>query len=307
MATCCAAHAEEPAAKPAAPESRRWIVTIAGLGGDEPQSIRFREAIRGVHEAARLRWQVPEAQRRAIPHGDAPDSVTLGASREQITTSLAELAQLVQPDDAVWLFVFAHGNYDGRHAYLHLSGPDAPPAQWAAWLDTVRCREQVVFLTGAGSGWLLKPLSRAGRVVVTATAADDEFNATEFPSALVEATNLPLEKLDQDHDGRASLAELFVAIHSATTKRFADDQRIATEHAQLDDDGNGRGAEADAVERLLKANLTESATVDAPPPGTPPTRTPPPMEPASAAATDGAVAAKIFLPLAPAATPERAP
>ena len=117
-------------------------------------------------------------------------------------------------------------------------------------------------------------------------------------AALVDAARAPLEKLDLDRDGRASLAELFVATQSSVSKRFEDDQRIATEHAQLDDDGNGQGSEADAIERWLQAAASTAA---------------PTNEPASAPAPDGAGAAKIFLPLAPekpsppATPPENAP
>jgi hypothetical protein len=80
--------------------------------------------------------------------------------------------------------------------------------------------------------------------VVTATATDGEVNETEFPQALATVAGKPTAAIDKDGDGRVSLAELFVAFTAEVDARFAADERAPTEHAQLDDDGDGRGTEA---------------------------------------------------------------
>jgi len=41
----------------------------------------------------------------------------------------------------------------------------------------------VIWLRHANFGLVVKPLSKPGRIVIAATAADDESNETEFPSA----------------------------------------------------------------------------------------------------------------------------
>ena len=66
----------------------------------------------------------------------------------------------------------------------------------------------------------------------------------------MEAASRPRTELDRDADGRVSLAELFLAASQRVTEIFQADNRVPTEHAQLDDDGDGRGSEAD---RLLLA------------------------------------------------------
>jgi hypothetical protein len=87
-------------------------------------------------------------------------------------------------------------------------------------------------------------LSQPGRIVIAATEAADESNETEFPHGLATTTALPFARLDADKDQRVSVGELFSAVVAEVERRFKSDNRIATEHAQLDDNGDGRGSEA---------------------------------------------------------------
>jgi hypothetical protein len=119
--------------------------------------------------------------------------------------------------------------------------------QWADLFAQMECREQVFWMTHTCSGWFLRPLSRKGRIVITATEADNEFNETEFPDSLADICQRGAEAVDQDGDGQVSLAELFVMVAGDVDARYAADDRAPTEHAQLDDDGDGRGTEADKL------------------------------------------------------------
>lgn len=149
------------------------------------------------------------------------------------------------------------------------------------WLGEVRCREQVFWLTHASSGWFVKPLSQPGRIVIAATAADDESNETEFPEALATIAAEPAEGLDENQDGKVSVAELFTAIVREVLNRFSSDKRLPTEHAQIDDNGDGKETE-------------EFAGKKEPDKPKPPAGTPPPAKP-PAAKTDGDLARKTFV------------
>lgn len=226
-------------------------MTVAGLGGDERQSRRFIESIGAVRRFGFERLELPASQViHATPLGQQ-DQPTLNASAQDVDTACRQIAPQMTADDVVWFVVFAHGSRDVRGVSLHLAGPDPPAQQWARWLDALPAKHQVVVLAGSGAGWLLKPLARPGRVVITATDDDDEFNATEFPHAFSQVLAQPAAQLDHDHDRQVTLAELFAAVSSEVERRFAADQRIATEHAQLDADGDGRSIEVEVVRRWL--------------------------------------------------------
>jgi hypothetical protein len=153
------------------------------------------------------------------------------------------LGSKLRPEDSLWIITLGHGNYDGRQAWFHLAGKDPSPADLGKWLSDMRCRQQVVWLTHSSSGWFIKPLSRPGRIVISATAADDESNETEFPHAWSAVVQRPWQTLDTNQDGAVSVAELLNAVAVEVDQRFKSDNRLPTEHSQLDDNGDGIGTE----------------------------------------------------------------
>jgi hypothetical protein len=227
-----------------ADESTRYALILTGLPGDAAHEKLFRQT-----GDAWEKWltesldfpadHVIRLPAKAAEGDDKPPQLTA----EAIRTRLTELQTKLQVDDTLWVFTLGHGNYDGREAWFHVAGRDPSSADFGRWLSEVRCKEQVIWLTHSCSGWFVKPLSQPGRIVIAATAADDESNETEFPHALATAAALPIEKLDEDKDEKISIAEFFTAAAREVESRFKSDKRIPTEHAQLDDNGDGKGTE----------------------------------------------------------------
>jgi hypothetical protein len=118
----------------------------------------------------------------------------------------------------------------------------------------------VFFMTTAGSGFFVKPLSKPGRIVIAATEADREVNETIFPHKLTAALAEPppFLEFDMDGDGRVSLLDLYLRAARQTAEEYANETLLATEHAQLDDNGDGRGTElqADFLSEELGGRLT---------------------------------------------------
>jgi hypothetical protein len=80
---------------------------------------------------------------------------------------------------------------------------------------------------------------------VTATEADQEVNETLFHLSLAEilgGTHEP-KTLDIDGDGAWSLLDLYLAVCRDVMMRYRANESIPTEHAQLDDNGDGRSSE----------------------------------------------------------------
>lgn len=222
----------------------RWAVILTGLPGDAAHEKLFRTTADVWEKWLTESLEFPADHVLRLPNAPADgDEKAVSLSSADIQTQLADLQAKVQPDDTLWVFSLGHGNYDGREAFFHVAGRDPSAADFGRWLSEVRCKEQVIWLTHSCSGWFVKPLSQPGRIVIAATAADDESNETEFPHALATAAELPLDKLDADKDEKVSVAELFAAVTREVEGRFKSDKRIPTEHAQLDDNGDGKGTE----------------------------------------------------------------
>lgn len=230
------ASAQEPA-KP-----QRWAVIITGLPGDAAHAQQFGETADAWQKWLTESLDFPADHVIRLPT-DRDEEKPAVVSAIAIQAQLTQLQEKLQPDDALWVFTLGHGNYDGREAFFHLAGRDPSAADFGRWLSEVRCREQVIWLTHSCSGWFVKPLSQPGRIVIAATAADDESNETEFPHALAAVAAKPIEEVDADKDEQVSIAELFAAVTREVESRFQSDKRIPTEHAQLDDNGDGKGTE----------------------------------------------------------------
>jgi hypothetical protein len=77
-------------------------------------------------------------------------------------------------------------------------------------------------------------------VIVTATKSGFERNATPFADHFVRG--LVMGDADSDKDGRISVAEAFVFARREVARQYETDRRLLTEHAQLDDNGDGKGS-----------------------------------------------------------------
>jgi hypothetical protein len=274
--------ANAPEAPPEKAAGERWAVILVGIPGDKEHEKLFRQTADAWEKwlTGTLLFEADHVLR--LPANPAAKEKPAGLTADAIRTTFADLAKKLHDDDALWVFTLGHGNYDGKHAWFHVAGRDPSNEDFGRWLSEIRCREQVLWLTQASSGWFVKPLARPGRIVLAATAADDESNETEFPEALATVANRSIERLDADGDGKVSVAELFTAVAAEVLRRFQSDKRLPTEHAQIDDDGDGRGTEE-------LAGKKEGDEKD-PPAGAPATVKPP------TAKADGELARKTLVP-----------
>jgi hypothetical protein len=238
---------------------KHWVVTIVGMPGDEDHARQFQEissswqkrlAVLGI--PTDHLWLLRD---KSI--ADTPDDQSL--TRELLAAKFTELGQKIQDSDTLWVFVLGHANHDDGRAAFHVRGVDPEDSDFAASLDAIRCQQQIVWLTHSCSGWFVKRLSAPSRIVIAATAADHEPNETEFPHALASVLEREPRELDMDGDHCISVMELFSATVRETEKRFASDKRLPTEHAQLDDNGNGKGTE------LADIQIRDQRQLDLPP------------------------------------------
>ncbi len=235
--------AQEETARDPKPPSR-WAVILVGLPGDAEHASKFRKLANQIQKWLAESQQIQPEHILRLPEttidGDAQETPP---TAETIHTLFSELGSKIQTEDALWVFTIGHGNYDGKKAWFHVTGKDPSNEDFGRWLEGIHCREQVIWLTHSCSGWFVKPLSRRGRIVIAATAAGDESNETEFPQAFATAVRASLNRLDKNSDRAVSVAELYTAVVNEVNRRFELDRRLPTEHAQLDDNGDGLGTE----------------------------------------------------------------
>jgi hypothetical protein len=165
------------------------------------------------------------------------------STRAHVERAVAHLKSVTHGDDLVLVVLIGHGTADGGTAKFNLPGPDLTSIDWAALLRELPGR--LVFIdTTAASAPFLADLSARGRIVITATESTAERYDTVFPAELIAALTDPAADLDKN--GRVSVWELFQFVNRRVARHFDEQGLLATEHALIDDNGDGIGADAAA-------------------------------------------------------------
>jgi hypothetical protein len=98
---------------------------------------------------------------------------------------------------------------------------------------------------------------------VTSTRSGNEQNYARFGRFLAAA--ITDAAADLDRDGQVSLLEAYLAASQRTAEFYAGAMRLATEHALLDDNGDGLGTPADWFKGVRATRQAkEGAAVDGP-------------------------------------------
>jgi hypothetical protein len=237
-----------PPPKELPPVLKGQALIVVGLPGDEEHEQLFADTVKQWRGWLTGTLGFSPADVHVLFNNPAQKGASEGpAAREAIEKEAARLKQSLQPDDRLWVFFLGHANFDGEHAWFHLPGPDINEDEIGKLFAGIGCREQVFWMTTAESGRFVKSLSAKGRIVIAATRANGEDNETEFPHALATVAGRPLAALDFNNDGKLALLELYYRILVEVQARYNAKKTVPTEHAQLDDNGDGVGVERPLV------------------------------------------------------------
>ena len=190
-------------------------------------------------------------------------SISVVGTKADSTNDLAELSALLaaEPKDGasdLWLVLLGHGTFAAGEAKFNLRGPDLSATNLVQQLQPFT-RPVAVVACFSASGAFLKPLAAPNRVVLTATRSGSEANYSRFGKHFAEAIASPVGDLDKD--GQVSLLEAFILASARTAEFYKTEGRLATEHALLDDSGDGLGVEGDWFQGV---RVVKKARNDAP-------------------------------------------
>ncbi|NBV24078.1 MAG: hypothetical protein EBS05_19430 [Proteobacteria bacterium] len=224
------------------------VFLIVGAPGEAEYGKQFSEA------ASKWEKVASQAQARLVSIGlKGPGTNDLAEFQAALTAEPKEGA------GEVWFVLLGHGTFDGKEAKFNLRGPDFTAGDLAGWLKPFQ-RPVAVINCASASAPFLAALAAPGRVVVTATRTGNELNFCRFGGYFAEA--IGSADADFDKDGQTSLLEAYLLASSRVAEFYVAEGRLATEHALLDDNGDGLGTPADwfrGVRAVKKAKDGASA------------------------------------------------
>jgi hypothetical protein len=232
---------------------------IGGLGGGDEYTEAYKTYLFETQKAFIEHFGIPSANIIVLGENKIADQafVTDVSTAENITTQFQTLAGRVTNQDQVYIVLFGHGSYDGTHASLNIPRQDLNDAEFDTLVTGLGAGLTVFIHTGSASGPFAEALSGPDRIIITATRTGSQRNETLFPRFLIEALNST--EADLDKNGALSIRELFVSAAQNTDRWYESNNNLATEHALLEDTGDGQGqreADLESTGEGLLAGVT---------------------------------------------------
>jgi hypothetical protein len=229
------------------------MILVVGAGGNPQYEISFYQwSERWAAAAKQAGVSVTVIGRHRGETGDTTSDY------QRLQTAIEEAGQTSKGE--LWIVLIGHGTFDRRVAKFNLRGPDVSAEDLSQWLKPVERRTALINCSSS-SGPFVPVLTGPNRIVITATKSGTEINYSRFGDYLSQAINDPTADLDKDD--QTSLWEAFLMASRRTTEYYDTDGRIETEHAILDDNGDGQGARADQFRGLIPiAKPTDGQPLD---------------------------------------------
>jgi hypothetical protein len=256
----------------AAIDPNKFAIVVAGVGGEEAYSKKFSSQAGQLFDALTLRLGFDEKNVSLLvenvnggPENGSRDTehpTARRATADEVRKAFASIKSAAKADSLIFVALIGHGSSDAQQAKFNLVGPDLTAKDYAQLLGELPTRRVVFVNCASSSGDFIKPLSGENRVVITATRSGNEQNATTFAEHFIAA--ITSDGADADKNGRVSVLEAFTYASKVTADWYKQKNRLATEHALIDDNGDGVGHEEAGAKEGVQAKTLylDSKTVE---------------------------------------------
>jgi len=227
---------------------RTYVLIVTGASGEPKFANEYRTQATALRTAAVQVFGLPDSLITYLSEDPSRDpGVVRGRStKEGVEQAFENIAARAHRGDQVFILFLGHGSSQGSDSRFNVPGPDLSGADFLGLLGKLSA-QQVAFVDASNSsGDLVKQLAGPNRIVITATKSGFEGNETLFGKHFI--TALASTGADTDKDGRVSLLEAFLYARREVQREYEQSNRLQTEHAMLDDDGDGVG-HSDASEK----------------------------------------------------------
>ncbi len=235
-----------------------WADSVALILGGVPGS--------PLHETRFAEWIAATRTAMVETFGFAEDNVVVLQNREargdDIRNAFASFSDRLTADDTFFLFFIGHGSFDGTEYKFNTMGADLTAAEYGDMLASIDAGRSVIVNATNSSGAAIESFAGENRVVVTATRTGTERNDTIFYDHFLEAMDDAAS--DEDKNERLSVWEVFRYATLGVERFYEEQNRLATEHPQISDNGREKtGVDPDEMPSLARLiNFNAAAEID---------------------------------------------
>ena len=218
------------------------ILLISGLGAEARYTDAFHGWLSRFADAATEKYGIPGERITYLGEKTDLDPTRIRArsTAENIRAAFAEIAAAMAPSDDLVILLAGHGTFRNEIARFNIPGPDLTAEDMAGLVAGLGDRRVTFVNTASASGPFVQALSGPNRTIITATRSGRERNATRFGLHFVDA--FADDGADADKDERVSMLEAFSYALREVQRQYESGNQLMTEHAVLDDNGDGEGS-----------------------------------------------------------------
>jgi len=221
------------------PTVQKYAIILAGAAAEEKYAVQIHRWALRLHDILTNDYGYGPEQIVLLTGQVDPDDARISGycRREIFQDKLRVLREVLEPGDQVFFFLLGHGTSNAEEAKFVITGPDITGREFASILESLSEQDIVLVNTTSASFPFCTALTGPGRVIVSATRSRAEKYDTIFAQYFIAA--LDGHAGDRDKNRRVSMWEAFGFAAKNVKKWYADQNRIPTEHAALDDNGDG--------------------------------------------------------------------
>ncbi|MCK5000321.1 MAG: hypothetical protein KAS23_12330 [Anaerohalosphaera sp.] len=187
---------------------------------------------------------------------DAFEGSSTQSTGINIRTAMLELSKVITVQDRFILYYIGQANAADGKLRLNLPGKDMTGVELAGLVDKINATSSLIVLDCPCSGMAIKPLSKAGRIVVASCRSDQPYS-THMSVYLLPALADP--QADTDGNGIVSLLEAFTITAKKLDSYYQQLNVLKTEIMLLEDDGDGTPSQHPWRYKLDKNDGSEAA------------------------------------------------
>lgn len=221
----------------------RYAIIVGGIGGREEYTEKYFSQTSRLYDFLVNKLGYERNNVVYLFEDTSFDSLNIDytATAANVRRAFYRVAQTMQKDDQLLVFLVGHGTFDGRWSKFNLVGPDLRDIDFGRLLSELPTKKIILINTASTSGAFIERLSAEERVIITATKSGGQHYETNFADFFLDA--LSSEEADSNKDTRISMLEAFNFARASQDKWFEEKRRIRAEHPLLDDNGDGKGSQ----------------------------------------------------------------
>ena len=216
-------------------KSKKYALVISGESNDAQHYTWFKDSSQQAYKLLIKNGYKPEDVYYLFEGANEPD-VDYESTLKNLETAVLEInKKSTEKDDLVFIFI-GHGGFNGQNSSYALADTNIKDDKLAAMFSILKRNKLTIVFSPCNTGGFVNDLSGPNTVFISSTRPE-ESNRAAFIEPFLSSFD---GSGDVNKDGKVSFAEAFNFASKSVKDQYASNHwGTLTEHAQLDDNGDG--------------------------------------------------------------------